>query len=175
MSSCLDSRAVWCCPGQPHPRASRIWAPRPDGSKPPQFSFGDHAGFRREAGRRNLLFVVAGDIHRIELRATVLAGRIAKNMSTRLLGAQVGPSLWKPSVRMRSPDPSGRHDTDGELAAALLGEGNVLSVRRPYRRGIAAIAEADARLARARQLPSRRSAGLPPRSDSKVIWLPSGE
>jgi len=22
-------------------------------------------------------------------------------------GAQVGPSLWKPSVRMRSPEPSG--------------------------------------------------------------------
>ena len=31
-----------------------------------------------------------------------------KNMMTRPFGAQVGPSLWKPEVRMRSPEPSGR-------------------------------------------------------------------
>src|SRR3984885_6916826 len=30
-----------------------------------------------------------------------------KNMITRPLGAKVGPSLWKPSVRTRSPVPSG--------------------------------------------------------------------
>src|SRR4029079_13927359 len=30
-----------------------------------------------------------------------------KNMITRPLGAKVGPSLWNPSVRIRSPDPSG--------------------------------------------------------------------
>ena len=30
-----------------------------------------------------------------------------KNISTRPFGAKVGPSLWKPSVRMRSPEPSG--------------------------------------------------------------------
>src|SRR5580704_13163710 len=30
-----------------------------------------------------------------------------KNMITRPFGAKVGPSLWKPSVRMRSPVPSG--------------------------------------------------------------------
>jgi hypothetical protein len=30
-----------------------------------------------------------------------------KNISTRPLGAQVGPSLWKPSVKSRSPEPSG--------------------------------------------------------------------
>ena len=28
-------------------------------------------------------------------------------MITRPFGAQVGPSLWKPSVSMRSPEPSG--------------------------------------------------------------------
>ena len=28
-------------------------------------------------------------------------------MITRPFGAKVGPSLWKPSVRMRSPEPSG--------------------------------------------------------------------
>src|SRR4029077_3818320 len=30
-----------------------------------------------------------------------------KNMMTRPLGAKVGPSLWKPSVRTLSPEPSG--------------------------------------------------------------------
>ena len=30
-----------------------------------------------------------------------------KYMITRPLGAKVGPSLWNPSVRMRSPEPSG--------------------------------------------------------------------
>src|SRR3954451_15682162 len=30
-----------------------------------------------------------------------------KNMMTRPFGANVGPSLWKPEVRMRSPGPSG--------------------------------------------------------------------
>src|ERR1700691_6331683 len=30
-----------------------------------------------------------------------------KNMMTRPFGAKVGPSLWKPEVRSRSPDPSG--------------------------------------------------------------------
>jgi len=31
-----------------------------------------------------------------------------KNIKTRPLGAQVGPSAWKASVSMRSPEPSGR-------------------------------------------------------------------
>ena len=30
-----------------------------------------------------------------------------KNITTRPFGAKVGPSLWNPSVRMRSPEPSG--------------------------------------------------------------------
>src|SRR5689334_22339857 len=30
-----------------------------------------------------------------------------KNIRTRPFGAKVGPSLWKPDVRTRSPDPSG--------------------------------------------------------------------
>src|ERR1700733_5797226 len=30
-----------------------------------------------------------------------------KNMITRPFGAKVGPSLWYPSVRSRSPEPSG--------------------------------------------------------------------
>src|SRR5580704_3465982 len=30
-----------------------------------------------------------------------------KNMMTRPFGDQVGPSLWNPSVRIRSPEPSG--------------------------------------------------------------------
>src|SRR5215207_207857 len=34
-------------------------------------------------------------------------GDSRKNISTLPFGAQVGPSLWKPSVRMRSPEPSG--------------------------------------------------------------------
>src|SRR5437016_12979979 len=29
-----------------------------------------------------------------------------KNITTRPFGAKVGPSLWKPEVRMRSPEPS---------------------------------------------------------------------
>src|SRR3954451_5145800 len=29
-----------------------------------------------------------------------------KNISTRPFGANVGPSLWKPEVRIRSPEPS---------------------------------------------------------------------
>ena len=43
-----------------------------------------------------------------------------KNISTRPFGAQVGPSLWKPSVRMRSPEPSGLHDADRELPPVCL-------------------------------------------------------
>ena len=34
-------------------------------------------------------------------------GDSLKNISTRPFGAQVGPSLWKPSVRILSPEPSG--------------------------------------------------------------------
>ena len=30
-----------------------------------------------------------------------------KNIRNRPFGAQVGPSLWKPSVNRRSPEPSG--------------------------------------------------------------------
>ncbi len=30
-----------------------------------------------------------------------------KNMMTRPFGENVGPSLWNPEVRMRSPEPSG--------------------------------------------------------------------
>ena len=35
------------------------------------------------------------------------------------------------------------HDADTELAAGNLGEGNIVAARRPYRRGVAALAEAD--------------------------------
>ena len=43
----------------------------------------------------------------------------------------------------------GPHDADAEAAAGDLGEGDPVAARRPHRRGIAAIAEADAPLAAA--------------------------
>src|ERR1700692_3865038 len=44
------------------------------------------------------------------------------------------------------------HDTDGKPALRLLGEGDVVAARRPYRRRVGAVAEADAlRLAAVRR------------------------
>ncbi len=43
-----------------------------------------------------------------------------KNMMTRPLGANVGPSLWNPSVSVRSPDPSGFITPMANLPPACL-------------------------------------------------------
>ena len=43
------------------------------------------------------------------------------NISTRPFGAKVGPSLWKPSVSIRSPEPSGlRMPMENDPRACLV-------------------------------------------------------
>ena len=49
-------------------------------------------------------------------------------MITRPFGAQVGPSLWKPVVRMRSPEPSGRITPIENLPPDCL----VKAIRSPF-------------------------------------------
>ena len=55
------------------------------------------------------------------------AGSLRKNISTRPLGAQVGPSTWKPSARIRSPQPSGRITPMEKLPPLIL----VKAIRSP--------------------------------------------
>src|ERR1700743_1413897 len=86
-------------------------APR-DNAQPDPFDLpiydrsGDHAGSDAKpgVGTRNSL---RPEISTVNSEAPSLPPGSRKNIRTRPFGAKVGPSLWKPEVRIRSPDPSG--------------------------------------------------------------------
>src|SRR5437773_11268939 len=70
-----------------------------------QDNTGDHAGSEAKpgVGTRNSL---RPEISTVNNDGPPLPPGSRKNMTTRPFGAKVGPSLWKPEVRMRSPEPS---------------------------------------------------------------------
>src|SRR6202451_1971451 len=72
----------------------------------PYESNGDQAGSEAKlgVGSRNSL---RPPISMVKSEGPAFPPGSRKNMITRPLGAKVGPSLWKPSVRTRSPLPSG--------------------------------------------------------------------
>src|SRR5579863_10542985 len=69
-------------------------------------SSGDHAGSDANpgVGTRNSL---RPEMSTVNNEGPPLPPGSRKNISTRPLGAKVGPSLWNPEVKIRSPDPSG--------------------------------------------------------------------
>src|SRR5262245_18967420 len=105
----------------------------------------------RVARRLQELLVAAGDVHRIQHRPAAPGGGAEEHDDAAvrrpcrpLVVIALGEAPLAGSVRP--------HDADGELALSLLGEGDVIAARRPHRRRIGAVAEADAlRLAAARR------------------------
>src|SRR5271165_1066981 len=67
---------------------------------------GDQAGSDAKLGV-GTLSSLRPEISMVNSDGPALPPGSRKNMMTRPLGAKVGPSLWKPSVRTRSPEPSG--------------------------------------------------------------------
>src|SRR5882724_562420 len=74
--------------------------------EPTHDNSGDHAGSDAKpgVGTRNSLRPEISTVNKDGPPAPSGASR--KNITTRPFGAKVGPSLWKPEVRMRSPEPS---------------------------------------------------------------------
>src|ERR1700730_12753266 len=68
---------------------------------------GDHAGSEAKAGVmiRDSLKPLRSLVH--SCGPPLAPGVSRKNISMRPFGAHVGPSLWEPSVRIFSPEPSG--------------------------------------------------------------------
>src|SRR5262249_51322130 len=105
----------------------------------------------RVARRLQDLLVTAGDIDRVEHRPGVAAGIAeehdhapVRRPGRSFVVIALGENALARSVRA--------HDADGEPALRLLGEGDIVAARRPYRRRIGALAEADAlRLAAVRR------------------------
>src|SRR5258706_16477513 len=73
--------------------------------QPAHANSGDHAGSDAKLGV-GTLSSLRPVISMVWSAGPVLPPESRKNIRTRPLGAKVGPSLWKPSVRMRSPLPS---------------------------------------------------------------------
>src|SRR5665213_3825431 len=67
---------------------------------------GDHAGSEAKPGVGTFCSF-RPEISIVNKEGPELPPGSRKNMMTRPLGQKVGPSLWNPSVRMRSPLPSG--------------------------------------------------------------------
>src|ERR1700690_2448628 len=69
-------------------------------------SSGDHAGSDAKpgVGTRSSL---RPEISTVNKEGPPLPPGSRKNIRTRPFGANVGPSLWNPEVRIRSPEPSG--------------------------------------------------------------------
>src|SRR5260221_11863615 len=74
--------------------------------EPAQDNSGDHAGSDAKpgVGTRNSL---RPEISTVNKDGPPLPPGSRKNITTRPFGAKVGPSLWKPAVRIRSSLPSG--------------------------------------------------------------------
>src|SRR6185436_16642495 len=97
----------------------------------------------RVARRLQQLLVAAGHVDRIERRPAAPAGIAEEHdhASVRRPGRSfvviaLGQDPLAGSIRL--------HDADGEPARHLFGEGDVVAARRPYRRRVRAVAEADA-------------------------------
>src|SRR5215213_2208216 len=95
----------------------------------------------RECRGWNLLLVAAGDIDRVERRSRTLIAEEHDHAPVRRKGRAFimiarGEQPFARAVRL--------HDTDRELSAALLGEGDEIAARRPDRGRVRALAEADA-------------------------------
>src|SRR6266702_8576838 len=73
--------------------------------EPAQDNSGDQAGSDAKpgVGTRNSL---RPEISTVNKDGPPVPPGSRKNITTRPFGAKVGPSLWKPEVRMRSPEPS---------------------------------------------------------------------
>src|SRR6202040_2778791 len=107
MGSWKGKHPVWLMPGELRRLqglADRFW--HDAGSRPPQDKSGDQAGSDAKlgVGVRCSLRPVTSTVNR---PGPAFPPGSRKNMMTRPFGDQVGPSLWKPSVRILSPDPSG--------------------------------------------------------------------
>src|SRR5215213_8313586 len=94
----------------------------------------------RERRRRNFLFVPAGDIDRIKRRPRPLIAEKHQHATVRRKGRTFVVIAGREqalagAVRL--------HDTDRELSAALLGEGDEIAARRPDWRRIRTLAETD--------------------------------
>src|SRR5262249_33360959 len=97
----------------------------------------------RIAWRRHALLVAPGNIHRIQRRSGIAAWVAEKHDDPavrRKCRAFVVESLGQDTLT----GSIGFHDADGEFALRLARERNVVAARRPHRRGIAAVAKADA-------------------------------
>src|SRR5205809_1613120 len=70
-----------------------------------QDSRGDHAGSDAKPGVGTRCSL-RPEISTVNSDGPLLPPGSRKNISTRPFGAKVGPSLWKPEVSRRSPEPS---------------------------------------------------------------------
>src|ERR1700730_13879477 len=68
-------------------------------------SSGDHAGSEAKPGGGTFCSL-RPEISTVNSDGPPLPPGSRKNIRTRPLGAKVGPSLWKPKVRVLAPDPS---------------------------------------------------------------------
>ena len=71
-----------------------------------QESNGDHAGSDAKPGVGTFCSL-RPEMSTVNSEGPPLPPGSRKNMMTRPFGAKVGPSLWNPEVRIRSPEPSG--------------------------------------------------------------------
>src|SRR5438445_13864395 len=94
---------------------------------------------RREAGGRHPLFVAPGDVDGEQRRAAV-AALVAEEHHHPPVRCEGRPLVMEAGGQDALAGTVGLHDADGELAAALLGEGDVVAARRPDRGRIAAVA-----------------------------------
>src|ERR1700731_4993801 len=67
---------------------------------------GDHAGSDAKPGVGTRCSL-RPEMSTVNSDGPLLPPGSRKNITTRPFGANVGPSLWKPEVRIRSPEPSG--------------------------------------------------------------------
>src|ERR1700712_4518568 len=80
-------------------------APEPGRRQRRQDNSGDHAGSDAKPGVGTRCSL-RPEISTVNSEGPPLPGGSRKNIKTRPFGAKVGPSLWKPDVRSRSPEPS---------------------------------------------------------------------
>src|SRR3954469_4707827 len=100
-------------------------------------------GIGCEGRRRHALLVAAGDVHGEQRRPAAAAG-VAEEHDDPTVRAESRAFIVKAFGQDALARAVRLHDADGEFAAADLGEGDVVALRRPYRRRVGAFAETDA-------------------------------
>src|ERR1041385_5793898 len=97
-------------------------------------------GVGGETRRRHPLLVAAGNIHRVKRRTAVSSG-IAEEHQHAPARREDRAFIMEARGENSLAGTIGLHDADRDLAAALLGEGDIIDSQRPYRRRVAALAE----------------------------------